>query len=102
MEQVAGMSEAISGLFRARCPACRYAHAGYGLLTRINIRQRHRQSWWIKLDRALRHDAGENRVPAPARMMNHQRLVRIDDEIMGHTRHAEIAGELVGGIDAAR
>jgi hypothetical protein len=34
--------------------------------------------------------------------MQHERLVRIDDEITGDPRHAEIAGELDGGLDAAR
>jgi hypothetical protein len=34
-------------------------------------------------------------------MMKYQRLVRIDDEVMCHARHAEITGELGRGIDAA-
>ena len=34
-------------------------------------------------------------------MMKHQRLVRIDDQIMGDAGHAEITGEFGRGIDAA-
>src|ERR1700751_1784029 len=30
------MSEAISGTYRARCPACRYAHAGHVVVLRAS------------------------------------------------------------------
>ena len=62
-------------------------------LNRINIRQGHHQPRRIKLDRALRHDVREDRVALPARMVKYQRLVWVDDEIMGNAGHAEITGE---------
>src|SRR6266850_6215290 len=58
-------------------------------LARVNVGERQRESGRIERDRPLGHDAREDGVAGAARMVDDERLVGLDDEVVRDARQAE-------------
>jgi restriction endonuclease HindI-like protein len=68
---------------------------------RVHVRQGQLQARRIKRDRTLAHGIRDDCAGGRAPMVHDQRLRRIDDQVVHHTCHPEVAGELHGRGDTA-